>query len=55
MKPGTGTKAEQKLQEELSLLADVTLINQPDFTNTETFSSAELLKVKRHNKPSPTK
>jgi hypothetical protein len=50
MKPGTGTKAEQKLQEELSLLADVTLINQPDFTNTETFSSAELLKVKRYDK-----
>lgn len=50
MKPGTGTKAEQKLQEELSLLADVTLVNQPDFTNTETFSSAELLKVKRYDK-----
>lgn len=50
MKPGTGTKAEQKLQEELSLLSDVTLINQPDFTNTESFSSAELLKVKRYDK-----
>jgi hypothetical protein len=50
MKPGTGTKAEQKLQEELSLLSDVTLINQPDFTNNETFSSAELLKVKRYDK-----
>lgn len=50
MKPGTGTKAEQKLQEELSLLADITLVNQPDFTNTETFSSAELLKVKRYDK-----
>jgi hypothetical protein len=50
MKPGTGTKAEQKLQEEISLLSDVTLVNQPDFTNTETFSSAELLKVKRYDK-----
>lgn len=50
MKPGTGTKAEQKLQEELSLLSDVTLINQPDFTNNEAFSSAELLKVKRYDK-----
>ena len=50
MKPGTGTKAEQKLQEELSLLSDVTLINQPDFSNTESFSSAELLKVKRYDK-----
>lgn len=50
MKPGTGTKAEQKLQEEISLLSDITLVNQPNFTNTETFSSAELLKVKRYDK-----
>ena len=50
MKPGTGTKAEQRLQEELSLLGDVTLIDQPNFTNTESFSSAELLKVKRYDR-----
>ena len=50
MKPGTGTKAEQRLQEELSLLGDVTLVDQPNFTNTESFSSAELLKVKRYDK-----
>lgn len=50
IKPKSGTKAELKLQEELSLLGDVTLINQPDFTNNETFSSAELLKVKRYDK-----
>ena len=31
MKPGTGTKSEQKLQEEMSLIKDVTLISQPDF------------------------
>ena len=50
MKSGTGTKAEQRLQEELSLLGDVTLVDQPNFTNTESFSSAELLKVKRYDK-----
>ena len=50
MKPGTGTKAEQRLQEELSLLGDVTLVDQPNFTNNESFSSAELLKVKRYDK-----
>lgn len=50
MKPGTGTKPEQRLQEELSLLGDVTLVDQPNFTNTESFSSAELLKVKRYDK-----
>jgi hypothetical protein len=50
IKPKSGTKAELKLQEELSLLGDVTLINQPDFTNNESFSSAELLKVKRYDK-----
>lgn len=50
IKPKTGTKAEQKLQEELSLLQDVTLVYQPDFTNNEEFSSAELAKVKRYDK-----
>lgn len=50
IKPKTGTKAEQKLQEELSLLKDVTLVSQPNFTNNESFSSAELLKIKRYDK-----
>lgn len=50
IKPKTGTKAEQKLQEELSLLKDVTLVYQPDFTNREEFSSAELAKVKRYDR-----
>ena len=50
IKPKTGTKAEQRLQEEISLLSDVTLVDQPDFTNNETFSSAELLKVKRYDR-----
>ena len=46
IKPKTGTKAEQRLQEEISLFNDVTLVDQPDFTNKESFSSAELLKIK---------
>ena len=50
IKPNTGTKAELKLQEELALLDDVTLVDQPNFTNNETFSSAELLKVKRYDR-----
>jgi hypothetical protein len=50
IKPKTGTKAEQKLQEEISLLKDVTLVHQPDFTNNEEFSSAELAKVKRYDR-----
>ena len=50
IKPKTGTKAEQRLQEEISLLSDVTLVDQPDFTNNKTFSSAELLKVKRYDR-----
>lgn len=50
MKPGTGTKAEQKLQEEMSLLKDVTLVSQPDFSKEEEFSSAELSKIKRYDR-----
>lgn len=50
IKPKTGTKAEQRLQEEISLLKDVTLVYQPDFTNDESYSSAELLKIKRYDK-----
>jgi len=50
MKPGTGSKKEQKLQEEMSLLKDVTLVSQPDFTKEEEFSSVELAKVKRYDR-----
>ena len=51
LKPGTGTKKEQKLQEEMSMLKDVTLIYQPDFSKEEeAFSSAELTKIKRYDK-----
>jgi hypothetical protein len=51
MKPGTGSKKEQALQEQMSLLKDVTLIYQPDFTKEEQeFSSAELAKIKRYDR-----
>jgi len=50
MKPGTGTKKDQKLQEEMSLLKDVTLVSQPDFSNDKEFSSAELAKIKRYDR-----
>jgi len=47
IKEGSGTKKEQKLQEEISLLNDVTLIKQPDFSSSTDFSSIELLKIRR--------
>ena len=51
LKPGTGTKKEQKLQEEMSMLKDVTLIYQPDFiVADEEFSSSELSKIKRYDR-----
>jgi len=49
IKKGVGTKKEQKLQEEISLLDDVTLTNQQDWTSTNQYSSAELLKIRRYN------
>ena len=49
IKEGSGTKKEQKLQEEISLLNDVTLIKQPDFSTSEDFSSVELLKIRRYD------
>ncbi len=50
IKPGTGTKAELKFQEEIAMLKDVTLINQPDFSSSEIYSSQELQKIKRYDK-----
>ena len=50
MKPGTGTKKDQKLQEEMSLLKDVTLVSQPDFSKEQEFSSVELAKIKRYDR-----
>ena len=49
IKEKSGTKKEQKLQEEISLLNDVTLIKQPDFSTSKDFSSIELLKIRRYD------
>lgn len=48
LKPGTGTKAEQKLQEELNLLEDTRITYQPDWTNDEAYSKSEMIKIQRH-------
>jgi hypothetical protein len=48
LKPGTGTKTEQKLQEELNLLEDTRITYQPDWTNNEAYSKSEMIKIQRH-------
>lgn len=48
LKPNTGTKAEQKLQQELDLLEDTGIYNQPDWTNNEAYSKSEMIKIQRH-------
>ena len=50
LKPGTGTKAEQKLQEELNLLEDTRITYQPDWTNNEAYSKSEMIKIQRHTR-----
>lgn len=50
LKPKTGTKKEQSLQEDLALLEDTTLVKQPDFTNDQNYSGNELAKVIRYDK-----
>jgi len=50
LKPGTGTKAEQKIQEELHLLQDCQIHDQPDWTNNEAYSKSEMIKIQRHTK-----
>lgn len=50
LKPGTGTKAEQKLQEELNLLEDTIITYQPDWTNNEAYSKSEMIKIQRHTR-----
>jgi hypothetical protein len=50
LKPGTGTKAEQRIQEELNILEDTQISFQPDWTNTENYSKSEMIKVQRHMK-----
>ena len=48
LKPKTGTKKEQILQEELNLLEDTQIAHQPDWTNTEDYSKSEMIKIQRH-------
>jgi len=51
LKPGSGTKSDQVLQEEMGMLKDVTLISQPDFSKEESeYSSVELAKIKRYDR-----
>lgn len=47
LKAGTGTKAETKIQEELSLLKDITLKFQPVFETSKDFSEKEISKLYR--------
>jgi len=49
IKDKSGTKKEQKLQEEIGMLDDVTLVKQPDFSVSKEYSSKELLKIRRYN------
>jgi len=48
LKPKTGTKAEQRLQEELNMLEDTQICQQPDWTNNEAYSKSEMIKIQRH-------
>ena len=51
IKAGSGTKAEQKRQEEISLFKDVTLVHQPDWNLTVgDYSKNEFAKIKRYIK-----
>ena len=49
IKEKNGTKKEQKLQEEIGMLDDVTLVKQPDFSVSKEYSSKELLKIMRYD------
>ena len=44
-----GSKKAIKIQEELSLLKDVTLVFQPDFEKESDYSSVELAKIRRYD------
>jgi hypothetical protein len=48
LKPKSGTKKEQRIQEDIALLSDVVLKEQPDFTNVGAYSSVELGKINRY-------
>lgn len=48
LKPKTGTKKEQKMQEEIGMLNGVHISHQPDWTNNEGYSKSEMIKIQRH-------
>ena len=48
LKAGSGTKKDQKIQEDMGRLNGVTLVEQPDFSNNKAYSSAELAKINRY-------
>ena len=51
IKPGSGTKAEQRRQEEISTFSDVTLVHQPDWKLVVgDYSKNEFAKIKRYIK-----
>lgn len=53
LKAGTGTKAEQRRQEEISTFSDVTLFHQPDWkTKFGDYSKNEFAKIKRYREMS---
>jgi hypothetical protein len=48
LKPKTGTKAEQKMQEEMSVLEGCIMIKQPNFAAQTEFSEGELAKILKY-------
>lgn len=48
LKPGTGTKKDQKIQEDFAALNDSLFMAQPDFSNNEEYSGSEFHKVLRY-------
>lgn len=50
IKQGLGTKKEQKHQENIQALKDVTLIHQPDWNKKEDYSGSEMSKIVRYIK-----
>ena len=48
LKAGTGTKKDQKIQEDFSALKDSLYKEQPDFSNNGAYSSVEFTKIQRY-------
>jgi hypothetical protein len=48
LKAGTGTKKEQKIQEDFAALKDSIYKSQPDFSNNGEYSSVEFAKIQRY-------